>query len=212
MVSLHKYKKSFFTLLEVLVVLFLTSLGMTLTGVKVKELYQEQRFFSQVQQVTAHLAMAQDLMLIMNTDVEVKIVRDPKENELQIWLEVEAPLQDAMAKLVERKLFLPAIHSFSFEDVEDHRHRHRGGNDSELTLYFFLGKMSEGKLTLLGSKEEKYQFLLTGFPYPIEGKALSKEEVSLRSRGKIDKEEESALLYPEPVYQELYENPNASPQ
>ena len=77
---MHNCQKNLFYSFELLVVLFIISFGIILTGVKIKEIYREQRFLSEAQQVLSHLAMAQDLMLIMDTDVQVRIAPNKKDD------------------------------------------------------------------------------------------------------------------------------------
>jgi type II secretory pathway pseudopilin PulG len=196
-------RKSHFTLLELLIVLFIISFGIILTGVKIKDLYQEQRFNSETQQVLSHLAMAQDLMLIMDTDVHVKFAPDPEESEkIQLWLEIEKPLKKGWASLIERKISLAAIKSIEFE-------RRRG---SELTLQFSLGKMSEGELVLLAEKEGKgkdskqreAKIDLVGYPRPIRIKGTATEENREVRKNEVD--------FPPEVYEKLHGNPNAKDQ
>lgn len=198
-----KLKRACFTLLELLIVLFIISFGVILTGVKVKELYQEQRFLSEAQQVLSHLAMAQDLMLIMDTDVQVKVAPDPHSRQLQIWLEVEKPFEEPWARFIERKLTLQTIRSFGFE------HGHR----KDLTLTFSFGKMSKGILMLYeGEKNDShssgkrtFQIELAGYPRPLKGTTGEEKELPKMTRRQSEK---SKALYPVEVYEKLYENPN----
>jgi type II secretory pathway pseudopilin PulG len=191
-------KKSYFTLLELLIVLFIISFGVILTGVKIKEVYREQRFLSAAHQVLNHLAMAQDLMLIMDTDVQVKIAPDQEKEHLTIWLEIEKPIEEPWARLMERKLSLAAIQSFEFE----------GSRKKELTLQFSLGQMSKGTLILFeeeqgkGHRSEKREFKITllGYPSPIGAPEKVIEEQK--------KSERSELLYPVEVYEQLYSGSN----
>lgn len=197
-----KLKKSCFTLLELLVVIFIISLGVILTGVKVKEMFQEQRFLSDSQQVLSHLAMAQDLMLITDADVQVKIAPNPESSQLQIWLEVEKPFDEPWARFVERKIPLQAIRSFGF----DHSH------GKELVLRFSLGSMSKGVLTLYeGEKHEahssdarKSHIELAGYPKPLKVTIGEEKESTIGKRPS----EKSKGLYPAEVYKKLYEDPN----
>lgn len=192
-------KKPCFTLLELLVVLFIISLGIILTGVKVKEVYQEQRFLSEAQQVLSHLSMAQDLMLIMDTDVQVKFAPDKENKQLNVWLEIEKPLEESWARLINRKLSLKAIQSLEFEEkiVKD------------LTLQFSLGRMSSGILILFEggerdrmhrSEKREFEIDLVGYPSPfgVKHPALNEQK----------KTERSELLYPIEVYEKLYADPN----
>ncbi len=191
-------KKSYFTLLELLIVLFIISFGIILTGVKIKEVYQEQRFLSEAHQVLSHLAMAQDLMLIMDTDVHVKLAPDQETKQLTVWLDIEKPIEEPWARLIERKLSLAAIQSFEFE----------GSRVKDLTLHFSLGQMSKGTLTLFeedqgkGRHAEKREFEieLLGYPSPLGAKGKPIEEQKTEQR--------SELLYPIEVYEKLYADPN----
>lgn len=191
-------KKSFFTLLELLVVLFIISLGLIATGVKIKDSYEEQRFLSESQQVLSQINMAQDLMLMMDTDVTVNLAHDPKTKQVTSTIDVEKPLPIEWERLIQRPLKLTAIHSFQF-----------GPSKSDSAqLIFSLGSMSQGTLTLYekgqddSRREEKRQFTieLTGSPRPLGIKPTPVKEQ--------DKVALSQLLYPQEVYEELYKNPS----
>jgi hypothetical protein len=179
-----------------LIVLFIISFGVILTGVKIKDLYREQRFFSETQQVLSHLSMAQDLMLIMDTDVFVHFAPDEKEKKLQVWLEVEKPIEKSWTRLVERKLSLAAIESLEFD----------GSPTKELTLQFSLGKMSKGTLILFeevksrSQEKKEFEIELVGYPSPIGDKKVAQREKT--------KSNKSDILYPVEVYEELYKDSN----
>lgn len=101
----HKLKKHPFTLLEWMVILFLLSFVIVLTGVKVKGAYEEQRFLSETQQILSHLEMAQDLMMILDTDVHFHLVQY-QNKQVAYWIDVDQPLiiktkQDGKVKLEE---------------------------------------------------------------------------------------------------------------
>ena len=191
-------KKSCFTLLELLVVLFIISFGIILTGVKIKDVYEEQRFLSESQQVLSHLTMAQDLMLIMDADVRVRIVKDPQSKQVTFWLEIEKPLKDPWARFIERKVQLKAIQSYEFA----------GNTHHDLTLQFSLGRMSQGILNLFeGSPDDSklsdkrhFQIELLGYPSPLTTQSSAAKEQN--------KAEKSELLYPVEVYEKLYANPS----
>lgn len=189
-------RKSCFTLLELLIVLFIISFGMILTGVKIKEVYQEQRFLSEAQRVLSHISMAQDLMLIMDADVQVKFGPDPETKKMQVWLEIEKPLEKSWARLIERKLSLAVIQSLEFDEK----------TEKELTLQFSLGHMSKGKLILFegeqdqGDRSEKRQFEidLLGYPSPLGVKMANLKEQTKSGKSKS--------LYPAEVYEKLYKD------
>ena len=204
-------RRSYFTLLELLMVLFLISFGVLLTGVKVKEMYHEQRFFSEAQKVLSHLTMAQDLMLITDADVYFKFAPDPQDRDkLQFWLEVEKPFEEAWAHFIERKVNLEAIRSYEFID-----HRERDYHRHDLALLFSSGAMSQGELTLYegtkqnaGQKDNRfYSIELPGYPKSLKGEA-SKDDHQRRPTYDRHQMEKGRNLYPEDVYKELYEDPN----
>lgn len=193
-------KKGFFTLLEILIVMFILSLGAILTGVKVKDLYREQRFLSESQQVLSLLAMAQDLMLIMNADVEAKLAYDNQTRQVVCWLEIEKPIPDSWKRLVERRLALSAVRSFHWEE----------GDENPLTLSFIWGKMSQGTLLLseatqeegIRSEKKGFKIELPGYPAPLGvASAIHKEQIERRNPL-----EKSQSLYPAEIYEALYKN------
>jgi type II secretory pathway pseudopilin PulG len=200
---MQSLKKSCFTLLELLIVLFIISFCMILTGVKIKEIYQEQRFLSEAQQVLSHIAMAQDLMMIMDTDVLVRIAPDEKPNQLNVWLEIDKPIEEHWARLVKRKLVLDAIQSMEFDEK----------NVTDLTLQFSFGQMSKGTLVLVEGKQDKgnyadkreFKIELLGYPAPLTNSSpKEKKKRTLEQR----RDEKSERLYPVEVYEKLYQDPN----
>ena len=184
-----------FTLLEILVVFLVLSLGISLTAVKVRALYLEQRFLSESRQVLGQLVMAQDLMLIMDTDVFVKFSSTPGHGNFTLQLEVDKPMTEQWTRLIERKIELSAIQAVEF----DHQKR------TELILQFSLGNMSVGKLTLFEARKGrdshdglgKFEIDLVGYPSPI-----GTSGASMDAR---DRTVKSGHLYPYDVHEELYE-------
>lgn len=197
---LYFVKKPCFTLLELLIVLFIISFGVILTGVKVNGIYREQRFLSETQQVLSRLAMAQDLMLISDADVQVKIAPDA-DSQLQVWLEVEKPFEEPWARFIEKKLTLQAIRSFEFQE----------NHGKELSLRFSFGRMSKGTLTLYegeknsSSEGRAARIELTGMPRPLKIKSGEEKEAFTFARRQSEK---GKVLYPAEVYEILYEDPD----
>ncbi len=177
-------------------VLLIISFGITLTGIKITGIYNEQRFLSEAQKVLSHLSMAQDLMLIMDTDIKVHFSPAKETKKIQVWLEIDKPLKQSWAHLIERKLTLSAIQSFEFNGI-------CGRN---LILQFSLGQMSTGNLTLfageVGDQSEKksFEIELLGYPSPLGDKQ--------KNASKQIKSEKSELLYPCEVYESLYKKPH----
>lgn len=187
-------KKPYFTLLEMLIVLLLLSAGMGLTGVKIKQAYNEQRRLSDVQQVLSTLTMAQDLMLMLDADVEVVFSKDYKTKQVTCQIFVEKLLDPTWTKLIERPIPLSIMRSFHFTDHYE----------QPLRLRFTLGKMSQGILTLSTKEQisrgssgpEDFKIMLAGYPSPImkiNDEEKHKEFVSYNKQ-----------LYPHSIHEELY--------
>lgn len=182
--------RRFFTLLELLVVFVLIACAAAITGIKINGLYREQQFLSESKEVANHLAMAQDLMLLMDTDVWVRL-RIDREKGLSVKMEVERPIQEHWTKLIERTLLLPSIKEMHFN----------GRNEKVVNLQFSLDKMSQGQLKFYGQKkEESQEIILPGYPIPIGEKMALLDSQDIVSR--------SENLYPTFVYQKLYEKKN----
>lgn len=193
-------RQAHFTLLELLIVLLILSLGIVLTGVKLKEAYEEQRFFSESGQVIDQLRMAQELMLVLDSDVEVRLAIDPETKQVTSSLIVEKPLNDAWAKLIERTLSFSAIRSYRFDDSQS----------NPLIMRFSLGNMSKGRLVLSAAEKEysrtsqqrQETIDLIGYPSPIGKECLNQEADGVGL---------SQHLYPAEVYEELYPEPGNNP-
>jgi type II secretory pathway pseudopilin PulG len=181
---LDRLRKDHFTLLEILIVVLILSMGVVLTGVKLKKAYEEQRFSSDCQIIINQLTLAQDLMLIMDADVYVILERHA-DKKITCSLEIEKPLRDSLSKVLERPFVLSAIESYEFEKK----------SDSFLKLVFSLGNMSRGELTLISPQNERRTIYLPGYPNPIGKQALDKEE---------DRITQSEALYPAEIYEEIY--------
>ncbi|MBA2368499.1 MAG: hypothetical protein H0V82_05685 [Candidatus Protochlamydia sp.] len=174
------------------------SMGLALTGVKLKEAYDEQRFFSEWNQLVGQLRTAQELMLVLDADVEVTLAYDPKNKQVVSTLSIEKPLDDAWVKLVERKFTFSAVRSFQFNK----------SHADPLVLIFKAGKMSQGELQLSSAeknssheKGRKEMIHLPGYPAFIEKKGQPVQE--------IEKVAESQMLYPAEVYEKLYSKQNS---
>ncbi len=191
-------KKSYFTLIEMLVVLLILSTGLALTGVKVKQAFDEQRKLSDVQIVINALIMAQDLMLMMDTDVEVVFSHDQKTKLVTCQIFVEKLMDQAWSKVVEKPFKLSAIRSYSFTD----------SHQDPLRLRFTLGKMSQGILTLStdpyitygSNKKDDFKILLKGYPSTIT-KITNPD--TYREYASVNEQ-----LYPSEIYEDLHKNKN----
>jgi len=185
----HRLKKLSFTLIEILVVLMILTLVVSIMGVKIHEIYREQQFLSESQQVLNQLRMAQDLMVILDADVTVQLKKDRTNHTLISVLDVQKPLPDIWSRLVEKPLNLKIIESWEFNGQAVH----------PLSLQFILGSMSQGTLVL---KKHQHSFFieLLGYPTPIERKKSKKERGYQRTSPQT--------FYPIDVRKKIYEDKN----
>lgn len=140
-------RTSFFTFIELLVVIFILSITTLVFGVKIKKAHEEQGFLAEVDQIINHLQLAQELMLMLDVDVHFYLVKETN-GSMIYYLDVAKPLvvkpkptkqqQESRkqqqeedltstidlkssrkwSELVERRTPLKAIRSFVFEDQE----------------------------------------------------------------------------------------------
>jgi type II secretory pathway pseudopilin PulG len=183
-------KKATFTLMEILIVMMILTLVLSVTGVKVHDIYKEQQFLSEAQQVLSKLRTAQDLMLLINADVTVYLTKNTAKNEVTCYLDIQKPLEDNWAKIIEKPLVLQAIQKWEFTE----------SSAQPLKLQFINGGMSHGTLTLQENtnKPRSFEIELLGYPTLIKQKT-TQEGGRLRP---------SQSLYPELVYEKFYNNQN----
>lgn len=103
----YRQRRSF-TLLEMLLVIFLMSLFLGVIGINVNKAVHEQRFRAEVGMVVDTLRIAQNIMLILDNDVHVKFKKE--ENAISIHLETACPLSKRWGKLLTKPRYLRTIH------------------------------------------------------------------------------------------------------
>lgn len=151
-----------------LIVLGLIALTAGLMAVSVRKLLHEQRFRSESAAVLDVLRLAQDLMLIADSDVHVNFIKDPQTGGIQTNLQLEKPLTSNWIKEVMRpRKPLQAIQLVEFADW-------RLGNKqvNQVQLHFLSGGavMSQGTLRIADSfSNPAYQtfICLPGYPKVI---------------------------------------------
>ena len=102
-----------FTLLEILLVLSLIALIAGLVGISVHKMYISQRFRNEVSLVVDQLRLAQDMMLILDTDVHVIFSEDKAGNYNTIKIESETKLRvDVVDFDVDANLVIVPVQAF----------------------------------------------------------------------------------------------------
>jgi len=149
-----------------------------LVAININKALKEQRFRSEVSQIVDQMRLAQDLMLILDTDVSLKFFED--EGKIKYFLDFEYPLTKAWLKEIKKPHFTKMMRRIEFNDELPYPTRPR-----EISIKFFSkgSIMSRGvvRLTTAPSDDapegmEKYICLL-GHPQPIFPMADKPEEL-----------------------------------
>jgi Tfp pilus assembly protein FimT len=141
-----------FTLMEILVVLSLIALISGVVGINIHKVFVDQRFRNEMSLIVDQLRLAQDLMLILDTDLHLIFAEDKKEQGNAIWIEGETRLPVDVQKEIDRKrATLKTIKGIFFHDE-------LGGEIKKGRIDIkFLSKgavMSKGLMRLATSNEE----------------------------------------------------------
>jgi Tfp pilus assembly protein FimT len=160
------------TLLEMLLVLVILGLVAGVIGVNINKALYDQHFRTEVNAVVEKLRIAQNLMLILNTDVHVKFAEQPDHKGIHYWIETNCPLSESWGKFVLKKS--PPLYAIRRVDFKDEKElfKQRGAAD----IQFLSGgyTMSRGVLRLAASELtgssagalERYVDL-PGYPAPL---------------------------------------------
>ncbi len=184
-----KCKRLHITLIELLLVISVLLMVAGVVGFNIRGALVEQRFRAEVSAVVDSLRLAQDLMLILNSDVHVFFADDPA-GGIRYWVEVEKPLAPGWDRELKRKRpNLTAIHLVEMDDkistiqVQD-----------RLDIKFLSGGsiMSKGVLGLFSGDDKnredvlKSSICLPGYPKPIESLNGYRPEDCLKEGEDID--------------------------
>lgn len=159
-------KKLYFSLLEVLLVVAIVSIIAAAIAISAGRAIQEQRFRTEVAVVVNTLRLAQQLMLILNTDVLVKFTARPDQQGIDYTLEFDDPLTERWQKEIKRpRASLTEIHFMSFNNAV-----------GSFNLRFFSGGtvMSQGILRIASHADPNNPaalnsyICLMGFPHFIQ--------------------------------------------
>lgn len=156
------------TLVEMLIVMGLVAITAGLLGLSVHKLLHEQRFRSESNTVLESLRLAQDLMLIADSDVHLLFTKDSRTGGIVINLQLEKPLTQGWAREAMRPR--KPLEAIKFVEFADQRLGSKQIN--QVQLHFLSGGtvMSQGTLRLADSDYTPiYQtfICLPGYPLPI---------------------------------------------
>lgn len=149
------------TLFELLIVMVLASLVTGAVVINVRKLILQQQFRTDVALIVDKLRLAQDLMLIYGTDLQLHIAgREPVES----WIEFKEAPQEGWKKLLQKKLPLKSLRVVLWKTPL--------GDEQRLPIsvrFFSKGSvMDSGLLSFEDMSGEKATICLPGFPHFIQ--------------------------------------------
>ncbi|NGX42103.1 MAG: hypothetical protein K940chlam7_00380 [Chlamydiae bacterium] len=160
-------KRRHVTLVEMLIVMAILALMAGVVTINIRRAHQQQRFHTEVDLMVDTLRFAQDLMLLLNTDVHVRVALAEKRRGLEYWVEVEEGIPKAWKPVIKRShRLLTETHSITF--LED-------GEVKELDIKFLSGGslMSRGVIRMSTHENPdaagatNRAICLNGYPHPI---------------------------------------------
>lgn len=172
------FRRSFFTLIEMMIVLIIVSVVGGVVAISVNTAINQQRFRTEVSTILDQLRLAQDLMLTMG-DVHLKFEEERESKAIVFWLDFDFPLAPEWEKELKRKhKNLKAIHRVDFKD-KGQTPQTRG----ILDLQFLSGGsvMSQGTLIVSTASTHETESTLTryiclpGYPTPFLQSNISEE-------------------------------------
>ena len=161
-------RKSSITLIEMLIVMGLIGLTAGMLGLSVRKLIHEQRFRTESGVVLDSMRLAQDLMLIADSDVHLLFTRDSQTGGVVISFQLEKPLTNNWIREVMRPR--KPLQAIRFIEFADQRLGARQVNQVHLQFLSGGAAMSQGMLRIADSEyNPEYQslFCLPGYPSPI---------------------------------------------
>lgn len=160
-----------YTILELLIVMAILIMIAGVVGYNIQGAIKDQRFRNEVKLIVDELRLAQDLMIILSTDVHVKFEIDPTGKGIKYWLETEEKLTKEWKPFIQRShRNLQAIHYITFQELPSNMNQF-----NNLDLKFLSGGsvMSRGILILATSAALRdpttliRSICLKGYPHPI---------------------------------------------
>lgn len=184
-----RVKRKFLTLIEMIIVIGILSLVAGVIGVQVNKVLNEQRFRTEVSQVVDQLRLAQDLMLIYDSNVHFKII--PHEDGFVYGITFDNPVPKNWAQELQRphkKLKYIGFINFHDEKFPENNLKPEGD-----ILFLSGGSVMSRGLLILSSYDDKdtddprnlKRFVwLPGYPQPI---------ISVKNRPEIQTESEQGF-------------------
>lgn len=182
------------TLLEILIVMAILALVGGLVSIGINRALTDQRFRTEVSIVVDQLRLAQDLMLVLGTDVHLKFAVDGDTGGIKYWLELETELPKEIEKEVLRKR--PKLKTVRGVFLKDQLALQTVRGEIDVKFLSRGSVMSRGVLRLATSDSEdppegtlQTYICLPGYPKPIfstDDKAKAVEACDATAEKEID--------------------------
>jgi len=165
---MYSVRRTAMTLLEVLIAFAILSLIGGVVGIHIRWTMQQQKFRSEVALMVDTLRLAQDLMLILGTDVSVRIQPADKGKGIEYWLDVEEGVPKAWEPIIRQtRRSLKETHNITLEPTPV--------ANQPFALKFFSGGSLMSKGIFFMSTHENVNasgaltavICLKGYPHPI---------------------------------------------
>lgn len=91
------------TLMELLIVISIIATVAGIVGVSINKALIDQRFRTEISMILDEFRLAQDLMLILETDVQVKFKEEPDNSGIRYWIDLETKLPKNLQHEITRK-------------------------------------------------------------------------------------------------------------
>lgn len=174
---------------------------MAVVGVNATKMMQKERFRSSTTLIADKLKFAQDLMLILQTDVSIKFEQTEKGNWLCKFTTAKS-LNKALKRIANDNIAINGIDKIVFEEAETHLKKE---SPIEITFYAGGAAMAHGSLKLYGGKGTlEEQIYLPGYPAPI-AKGPKDKDFNNNDHNILNN------LYPKEIKALLEEETNVSP-
>lgn len=190
-------KKRCLTILEVLIVIVVLATVLGVIGISVNKALVDQRFRTELSTLVDELRLAQNLMLILGTDITVKFKELPDKKGIEYWIETETELPKSIAtEILKRRHQIKTIRGIFFEDKIKHAVK-KGSLD---LLFLSHGNvMSKGIMRLATSDKDdppsgtlQAYIPLVGYPHPISS-YFDKMQADKEYKGEEDEKVDEAL-------------------
>ncbi len=179
MINNSKLQRRFFTLIEILIVLSILAVTTSVIGINITGALRDQRFKTEVGVVLDKMRLAQDLMLVLRTDVHLIFFQESENKPIFMWIECDTPLGKHWKREIQRPKELKTIQYVDFrDDLKDNV------TMGKVDMKFFSGGtvMSSGILRLSTSKSESDKGALqrfvymAGYPRPLKSSPNPRDE------------------------------------